>query len=276
MISEGRPSTILREIARLRQFLKQGHFEQGQAILHQGAPNETFHIVISGQAGIYLEGEPRVKVAQIGPGGFFGEMTCLTGEPASATVEALEPVMTLALDKEGLLRFVDISEELRRRLIGALVERIRRGNLQVQSETQKSAALVEAISLDLADQAESLFEIRAELRRLAVLNTPVAVIGEPIATDNAALRIHLMSKYKDGPLLILNQINPNWELFEQQAKAAQNGTLVLRNAERMTQDLLLHMMLSVPQNTRLVLAGTAVPELPGIERVVLSGATPNA
>lgn len=269
MISEGRPSTILRELARLRQYLKQGHYEPGQTIVRQGQPNATFHIVISGQAGVYLEGEPRVKVAQIGPGGFFGEMTCLTGEAASATVEALEPLMSLALDKDGLLRFVDISDELRRRLIGALVERIRRGNAHVQSESERNASLVEAISLDLADQAEALTEIRAELKRAATLNTPVALVGEPLATDSAALRIHQMSRYREGPLLVLNHINQNWEAFEQQSRAAAGGSLVLRNAERMTQDLLLHIILSSPQNTRLVLAGTAVPELPGVERIVL-------
>lgn len=275
MISEGRPSSILRELTRLRQFLKQGHFEAGQIILNQGEPNETFHIVISGQVGVYLEGDPRVKVAQIGPGGFFGEMTCLTGESASATVEAIEPVMTLTLDKEGLLRFVDISEELRRRLITALVERIRRSNTHVQSESQKSAALVEAISLDLVDQAETLSEMRQELQRVAALHGPVALLGETLATDNAALRLHLMSRYKEGPLLVLNQVNPNWEQFEQQTRAATGGTLVLRNAERVTQDLLMHVMLSTPPQCRLVLAGTSVPELPGVERIVLPSPTAN-
>lgn len=271
-MSQARPGSILRDLSQLRQYLKQGNYEPGEAIVRQGEVNGTFHIIISGNAAVYLEGEPRVRVAQLVPGGFFGEMTCLTGEAASATVEAAEPVMTLAMDKEGLLRLLDISSELRRRLLGAMIERIKRTNTAVQTETTRSSALAEAISLDLLEQTEAMTKVKAELKRVGQQSGPVAIIGDPAQTDSSALRLHQEGKHKDGPILILSHINLNWDTFEQQVRVAAGGTLVLRNAEKMTQDLLLHVTLSTPQNTRLVLTAQTLAELPGVERIMLPSA----
>lgn len=271
-MSQVRPGSILRELAQLRQYWKQGRYEPGDAIVRQAEINGTFHIIMSGNAAVYLEGEPRVRVAQLVPGGFFGEMTCLTGEAASATVEAVDTVMTLAMDKEGLLKLVDASSELRRRLIQAMVERIKRSNTAVQTEATRSSALAEAISLDLLEQTEQMSKIKGELRRLAPHSGPVAIIGDSTQADPLALKLHQDGKHKDGPILILTNISLNWDTFEQQVRAAAGGTLVLRNAEKMTQDLLLHITLSTPQNTRIVMTATTLAELPGVERVMLPNA----
>lgn len=69
--------------------------------MRQGAENGALHIIVSGQVEIYAAGEPRVELATLGPGEFFGEMACLSGEPASATVASTAPVVTIALDREG-------------------------------------------------------------------------------------------------------------------------------------------------------------------------------
>jgi CRP-like cAMP-binding protein len=268
-MAEARPGSILRELAQIRQYIKQGRYEPGMPILKQGEVNTTFHIILSGQAAVYLEGETRVRVAQLGPGGFFGEMTCLTGESASATVEAVDTVVTLAMDKEGLLRLVDISQELRRRLISAMVERIKRSNVRVVEEDSKRRMIAEVVSLDLLEQTEQAAQLRAELKKLAPGNGPVVLIGDSAQADNAALRLHQDGPRKEGPVLILNNMNFKWDTFEQMVRSSAGGSLVIRHAEKMTQDLMLHITLSMPNNTRLIMTAADFPELAGVERVVL-------
>ncbi len=67
-------------------------FGNGDAIVRQGQSGESMYIVVTGGADVYLEGKdtgvPRHQVATIDKGGYFGEMSLLTGEPRSATVIA--------------------------------------------------------------------------------------------------------------------------------------------------------------------------------------------
>ena len=60
-------------------------YGSGEAIVRQGQPGESMYVIASGTAAIVLEPDHR-EVATIERGGYFGEMSLLTGEPRSATV----------------------------------------------------------------------------------------------------------------------------------------------------------------------------------------------
>lgn len=87
----------------------------GETIVRQGEEGQSMFVVLSGTARVVLE-PSREEVARIDRGGYFGEMSLLTGEPRSATVLA-----------EGDVVVVEINADLFRRL-GALhpeaIERI--------------------------------------------------------------------------------------------------------------------------------------------------------
>lgn len=74
-------------------------FGDGEAIVRQDAPGDSMFIVSSGTVGVVL-GPDRQEVATIGKGGYFGEMSLLSGEPRSATVVARGDVSVLELDAE--------------------------------------------------------------------------------------------------------------------------------------------------------------------------------
>jgi CRP-like cAMP-binding protein len=67
-------------------------FGDGDAIVREGQPGDSMYVVCGGQAIVVLDGKgpgaPRHEVARIETGGYFGEMSLLTGEPRSATVIA--------------------------------------------------------------------------------------------------------------------------------------------------------------------------------------------
>jgi small-conductance mechanosensitive channel len=74
-------------------------YGDGEAIVRQGAPGESMFIVCSGTAAVVLEPDRR-QVATIEKGGYFGEMSLLTGEPRTASVVAKGDTAVLELNAD--------------------------------------------------------------------------------------------------------------------------------------------------------------------------------
>jgi small-conductance mechanosensitive channel len=62
-------------------------FGTGEMIVREGEPGDSMYIVVSGCAAV-VTGPDRRELAKIEEGGYFGEMSLLTGERRSATVVA--------------------------------------------------------------------------------------------------------------------------------------------------------------------------------------------
>ncbi len=90
-------------------------FAAGEAIVRQNDAGSSMYVVLSGQARVVLEPSGQ-EVAIIEAGGFFGEMSMLTGEPRTATVRAMGDVRVLeipadrfrevALDRPDLIEHI--------------------------------------------------------------------------------------------------------------------------------------------------------------------------
>jgi small-conductance mechanosensitive channel/CRP-like cAMP-binding protein len=90
-------------------------FAAGEAIVRQGEAGDSMYVVLSGRARVTLEPSGQ-EVATIGSGGFFGEMSMLTGDPRTATVRAIDDVRALeipaerfraiALERPGLIEHI--------------------------------------------------------------------------------------------------------------------------------------------------------------------------
>ena len=72
-------------------------FGDGEAIVRQGEPGHSMYVLCSGRVAVLLE-PGRQEVAVIEQGGYFGEMSLLTGEPRTATVVARGEAVVLELD----------------------------------------------------------------------------------------------------------------------------------------------------------------------------------
>ena len=82
-------------------------FAAGESIVRQGACGSSMYVVLAGRARVVLEPAGQ-ELAVIEPGGFFGEMSMLTGEPRTATVRAIDDVHVLEVPSE---RFREIAIE---------------------------------------------------------------------------------------------------------------------------------------------------------------------
>jgi len=85
--------------------LEQRHIRSGQNIVRQGDEGSSLYVVAEGLMEIRVqfdEDSSERKVAQVGPGDFFGEMSLLTGAPRSATVITLTDSVIYKIEKVHL------------------------------------------------------------------------------------------------------------------------------------------------------------------------------
>ncbi len=116
-------------------------FGSGEAVVRQGTPGGSMFIVCSGSVAVRLEPEGR-EVARIGKGGYFGEMSLLTGEPRSASVVAQGDAVVLELDAD-LFRALGAADPQAVERVG-LSAITRRAELNEFREHMRNVAVAEA------------------------------------------------------------------------------------------------------------------------------------
>jgi CRP-like cAMP-binding protein len=96
----------LRDVLRL---MTPVNFAPGAVIIREGEPGDDFYVVLEGRAKIAVRAADgnELVVGEARDGGFFGELSMLTGEPRSARVQAVEMVKTLTLRREAFLQFLE-------------------------------------------------------------------------------------------------------------------------------------------------------------------------
>ncbi len=96
------------EVLGIRAIMEEMKFKPGQVIIREGESGDLFYIITEGNAQIIIrdaDGD-EIVLREVGPGGFFGELSMLTNEPRSARVRALDHVTTLALERDDFFDFL--------------------------------------------------------------------------------------------------------------------------------------------------------------------------
>jgi CRP/FNR family transcriptional regulator/CRP/FNR family cyclic AMP-dependent transcriptional regulator len=124
------PST---ELERLAPALKRRAYRRGETLYHQGDPGHVLHIVLEGRVKVVLPSEAgeEAVLTVLGPGDLHGEMSLLDGEPRSATVVALEPVVSATLSREDFLDLLKRSPGAVEGVLAGLAGMIRRLSSEV-------------------------------------------------------------------------------------------------------------------------------------------------
>lgn len=96
------------EVSTVFSLMDRHTFAPGQVIMRQGEPGDYFYVIVQGEVQFLVQdaGGRELVIDEVGPGGFFGELSMLTGEPRSARVRAVGEVTTLALDRTEFFNFL--------------------------------------------------------------------------------------------------------------------------------------------------------------------------
>jgi small-conductance mechanosensitive channel len=116
-------------------------FGSGEAIVRQGDQGQSMFVVCAGRAHVVLEPD-RHRIAAIEAGGYFGEMSLLTGDPRAATVLAAGDTTVLELDADVFRRLGTADPHAIEQIGSAAVAR--RVALDQARDSTKSAAPREA------------------------------------------------------------------------------------------------------------------------------------
>ena len=115
-------------------------FGDGEAIVRGGEPGQSMYIVASGQARVRLD-ESQSDLAILERGGYFGEMSLLTGEPRTASVIAKGDVSVLEIDAQIFRDLADVSPQAVEQV--GVAAATRRAELNLVRASARAAAVVE-------------------------------------------------------------------------------------------------------------------------------------
>jgi small-conductance mechanosensitive channel/CRP-like cAMP-binding protein len=122
-------------------------FGDGETIVHEGDPGQSMYVVGSGAVVVRLEAS-HTAIATIEQGGYFGEMSLLTGQPRTASVVASGDVRLLEIDAAVFRQLADASPHAVEQV--GIAAATRRAELDAARATASSAAVIEPPATFLA------------------------------------------------------------------------------------------------------------------------------
>jgi len=240
-------------------------YSPGQLILKKGEVSERVHIIVAGQVSVFIEQEWKVQLALLERGHFFGEMSCLTGDPISANVEAVDKVQTITVCRSGMMLLMDQNPTFRMQIIEAMIKRIQSSNDRVLEEHTKSVLIMKHHETEEQEQhgeligdSEVMQKLLTEIKVYSTKRQHVIVMGEPgTGKMNVASKLHYLTTNGHYPMLTIDAQNFKLPKWDTKVRAAKEGTIVVENAEQLPTDLL-NQILETPVQTRVILM-TAKP-----------------
>ncbi|MHB8329803.1 MAG: cyclic nucleotide-binding domain-containing protein [Acidimicrobiales bacterium] len=94
----------------------------GRVLCEEGSVGREFFFIVQGTATVRRGGR---KIASLGPGGYFGELSLLDRQPRSATVLSDTDMTLLVLEQRRFNGLLDAMPALAHKLLVAMAQRIR-------------------------------------------------------------------------------------------------------------------------------------------------------
>lgn len=119
-------------------------YGSGETIVRQGEEGQSMFVVLSGTVSVVLQ-PSREEVARIDRGGYFGEMSLLTGEPRSATVIAVGDVVVVEIGADLFRRLATAHPEAIEKI--GMAAMVRRSGLDQMKSVSAEAITVSTTTL---------------------------------------------------------------------------------------------------------------------------------
>jgi CRP/FNR family transcriptional regulator, cyclic AMP receptor protein len=101
-------------------------FPAGTTLIEEGRQGHEFFVLIEGDVVVRAKGR---KIASLGDGSFFGEMSLVSSRPRNATVTASSPVRVLVIHEQAFRRLLRDSPPIQLKVLQTLADRAAENSL---------------------------------------------------------------------------------------------------------------------------------------------------
>ena len=132
------------EIAGIRAIMDTHTFRPNEVITQRGEHGDYFFVVVQGhvQFSMLDASGNELVVDEVGPGGFFGELSMLTGEPRSTRVQAMDTVTTVALDRAEFFSFLEAHPPAAIDVLKTLGQRLRHTDALLRQSVSRNVNVI--------------------------------------------------------------------------------------------------------------------------------------
>lgn len=206
------------ELAGIRALMTRETFQRGQVIIREGDLGDDLYVVVQGsaQTSVSDASGADVVVDEVGPGGFFGELSMLTEEPRSARVQATSDIVTLALGRAEFFDFLQRYPPAALDVLKVLGQRVSRTARLLRGTVSRNVNVVDDAQMTLgeriADQAAALIGswrfiiVQSTILALWITLNVVAWINhwDPYPFILLNLALSFQAAYS-GPVIMMSQ-----------------------------------------------------------------------
>jgi CRP/FNR family transcriptional regulator, cyclic AMP receptor protein len=127
------------KLDRIAKLLTGNSVPPGTKLVERGKPGENFHVVLMGECEVVQTDDDGAEsvLALFRTGDCFGEMSLITGEPASASVRSKNDCTILMLTRENFNTMLGIAPEIAITLARTLAGRLAKTSRQVLDELKR-------------------------------------------------------------------------------------------------------------------------------------------
>ncbi len=164
-------------------------YPEGRVVIHRGEPGKAYYVIISGEVEVRLVGEENrcLPLARLGERTGFGEMALLRGEPASADIVALTPVLLLEYPAQHFHNALRECEDFRKQLMARMALNIQDTSTDTWAFFQRAEAFNMLVHKEnrapepLVSKSTGMRQLETALCKLAEKPAwqPVLITGEP-------------------------------------------------------------------------------------------------
>jgi CRP/FNR family cyclic AMP-dependent transcriptional regulator len=111
-----------KELGMLESAATEMELTAGKILTQQGEIGRHFVVIVEGEVEVTRDG---TRIATLGPGSFFGEMSLLDGKPRTATATTVAPTYVLMLTTDAFNEVLATMPSVDRKLLSVLASRLR-------------------------------------------------------------------------------------------------------------------------------------------------------
>lgn len=115
------------DLTKVARITEQVAVPEGTVLAEEGGPGNAFYLLVTGRAAVRRKGR---KIAEMGPGDFFGEVALLDAGPRSATVVTLEAAELFVIHPKDFAGLIGVPS-VARKLLAGLAARLRAADRRI-------------------------------------------------------------------------------------------------------------------------------------------------